>query len=138
MHIAAPENADAAQVREVSRVTWAGVVVNLVLAAVKTAGGAAAGSTVLLADAAHTVSDLATDCAILVGVRYWSAPADANHPHGHRIASAVKHRILGLQSDAAMETRPVDVMVHVEPGTPGDLPAPSPCGEATVDWKPKA
>lgn len=73
-----------AQIKDVSRVTWVGVVVNVALAVVKLLAGIYAKSNVLLADAVHTVSDLATDFAILIGVRYWSAPADANHPHGHR------------------------------------------------------
>lgn len=71
-------------IREISRVTWVGVWINLALAVLKTFGGIWSGSKVLLADAVHTVSDLATDAAILIGVRYWSAPADAEHPHGHR------------------------------------------------------
>lgn len=71
-------------VREISRVTWVGVAVNLGLAVCKGLAGYWAGSKALIADAVHTLSDLATDCAILVGVRYWSAPADADHPHGHR------------------------------------------------------
>ncbi len=70
-------------VREISRVTWVGVAVNVGLALFKGLAGYWAGSKALIADAVHTVSDLATDCAILVGVRYWSAPADDNHPHGH-------------------------------------------------------
>lgn len=71
-------------VAEVSRVTWVGVAVNVGLAVLKIAGGVLGRSNALLADAAHTLSDLATDAAVLVGVRYWSAPADANHPHGHQ------------------------------------------------------
>lgn len=71
------------QVREISRVTWVGAAVNVGLAVVKIAGGILGRSNVLLADAAHTLSDLATDAAVLIGVRYWSAPADAGHPHGH-------------------------------------------------------
>ncbi len=70
-------------VQEISRVTWVGVAVNIGLALGKGAAGYWAGSKALIADAVHTLSDLATDCAILVGVRYWSAPADDRHPHGH-------------------------------------------------------
>jgi cation diffusion facilitator family transporter len=38
----------------------------------------------VVADAVHTISDCSTDVAILVGVRYWTKPPDAEHPHGHR------------------------------------------------------
>lgn len=84
VHFAASEGMEQDQVRDVSRVTWVGVFVNIFLAVVKSVGGLLSGSKALVADAVHTVSDLATDIAILVGVRYWSAPADVDHPHGHR------------------------------------------------------
>lgn len=84
VHFSGPEYVDQPMIRDISRVTWVGVWVNIVLAVLKGAGGILSGSKVLLADAVHTVSDLATDAAILIGVRYWSAPADAHHPHGHR------------------------------------------------------
>lgn len=79
-----PYGNDTNQVRQVSHVTWYGVAVNVSLAIVKATAGFFANSNVLLADAVHTVSDLATDMAILIGVKYWTAPADATHPHGHR------------------------------------------------------
>lgn len=75
---------DADMIRDVSRVTWVGVFINVALAVLKTAAGLMADSKALLADAVHTISDLATDAAVLIGVRYWSAPADSEHPHGHR------------------------------------------------------
>lgn len=74
---------DQALVRSISRVTWAGVWVNLVLIAAKALGGWWVGSHTLLADAAHSLSDLFTDAVVLVGARYWAAPADADHPYGH-------------------------------------------------------
>lgn len=75
---------DQDMVRGVSRVTWVGLFINVALAVVKTVGGVFSGSNALIADAIHTVSDLATDAAVLIGVRYWCAPADSEHPHGHR------------------------------------------------------
>jgi len=71
----------AAQAR---RVTALGLAVNMLLAALKFACGAAGGSQALVADAVHSLSDSSTDLAILIGVRYWCAPADEGHPHGHR------------------------------------------------------
>ncbi|MDR3211821.1 MAG: cation diffusion facilitator family transporter, partial [Planctomycetota bacterium] len=68
---------------QVSQVTWAGCAVNLGLAILKGAGGMVAGSNALIADAVHTLTDLASDAIVLVGVRYWSQPADGEHPHGH-------------------------------------------------------
>lgn len=40
-------------------------------------------SQTLVADAVHSFSDCITDAGILVGVQFWSAPADERHPYGH-------------------------------------------------------
>lgn len=72
------------QSRAVRRMTWIGLGTNLVLAGLKFAGGVIGHSQAVVADAVHTLSDIVTDIAILVGVRYWSRPADSSHPYGHR------------------------------------------------------
>lgn len=69
--------------RETRRVTWVGVGVNLLLAVGKFVGGVLGHSHALVADAVHSLSDLSTDAALLLGVRYWTAPADRGHPYGH-------------------------------------------------------
>ncbi|MHC4398368.1 MAG: cation diffusion facilitator family transporter [Planctomycetota bacterium] len=79
----APDSQAARQAREVQRVTVWGIVVNLVLAVLKFVCGVLGASQALVADAVHSLSDMSTDLAVLVGVRYWSAPADVDHPHGH-------------------------------------------------------
>jgi cation diffusion facilitator family transporter len=66
------------------------VVLNVSLAALKMLAGIFGASQALVADAVHSVSDTVTDATILVGVRFWSAPPDENHPHGHgRIETAI-------------------------------------------------
>lgn len=75
---------DIEQSRKIKNVTIAGMIFNLVLSALKLIGGIIGGSQAIVADAIHSLSDMVTDVTILVGVRYWSRPADANHPHGHR------------------------------------------------------
>ncbi len=70
--------------RDVRRVTWAGFAANLGLFVLKLIGGLAGSSLAVVADAVHTLTDTATDMAILIGVRYWTKPPDAEHPHGHR------------------------------------------------------
>ncbi len=84
VHFADNDMLDQAGMDEVSRVTWVGVAVNIFLAIAKGTAGFAAGATALIADAAHTVSDLVSDAVVLIGVKFWCAPADAEHPHGHR------------------------------------------------------
>jgi cation diffusion facilitator family transporter len=70
-------------VKEIRRVTLWGLGVNLCLSVGKFAIGILGSSQALIADAVHSLSDTSTDLAVLIGVQYWSAPADANHPHGH-------------------------------------------------------
>ena len=70
-------------IRAVRRVTVAGMLVNILVAALKGVGGVLWSSQALIADAVHSVSDLVTDLAVILGVRYWVAPADEEHPYGH-------------------------------------------------------
>ena len=70
-------------IRAVRRVTVAGMLVNVLIAALKGVGGVLWSSQALIADAVHSVSDLVTDLAVILGVRYWVAPADEEHPYGH-------------------------------------------------------
>ena len=80
----------------VRRVTLGGMAVNVALSALKAAVGWLAGSQALLADAVHSVSDLVTDFAVLLGVRYWTAPADEEHPYGHGKIQAVVAAAIGI------------------------------------------
>ena len=59
------------------------MVLNAALSAIKVMFGTLGQSQVLIADGIHSLSDCMTDAAILLGVRYWSAPADERHPYGH-------------------------------------------------------
>lgn len=67
----------------VRRVTVAGAVLNVLLALLKGIGGLVCNSQSLVADAVHSASDLVTDVAVILGVKYWAAPADEEHPYGH-------------------------------------------------------
>ncbi|KAF1075560.1 cation diffusion facilitator family transporter [Halodesulfovibrio sp. MK-HDV] len=74
----------AEQVAAVSRVTWVGLIVNVLLAAVKIVAGIMGNSRAVTADGIHSLSDLVTDVSLLVGVRMWTAPPDDAHPYGHQ------------------------------------------------------
>ena len=82
-------NAPLDELRSVRRVTLAGMAVNVALSASKAAVGWLSGSQALVADSVHSASDLVTDFAVLLGVRYWTAPADVEHPYGHGKMQAV-------------------------------------------------
>ena len=80
---------------------WIGLLVNLVLAAAKLIAGVLGHSQAVVADAIHSLSDTVTDVALILGVRYWSAPADERHPHGHRRFETLITVFIGLMVAAA-------------------------------------
>lgn len=80
----------------VRTVGWVGLIINLLLAAGKAAAGILGHSQAVLADAVHSLSDTVTDIAVILGVRFWSAPADENHPHGHGRIETLITVIIGL------------------------------------------
>lgn len=65
-------------------VTVIGLVVNILLSALKFTAGIMGRSQALVADAIHSLSDTISDLAIIIGSYYWAKPADADHPYGHR------------------------------------------------------
>ena len=82
--------------RAIRRVTAWGLLINLILTAAKFAAGIIGGSRAVVADAVHSTSDMLTDILILVGARYWTAPADVEHPYGHRRIETAITSLLGL------------------------------------------
>lgn len=83
-------------IRSIRRVTWLGMIVNLFLAALKFVAGVFGKSSVLIADAVHSLSDLTTDAAVLIGSRYWDRPADSDHPNGHAKIESLVTLFIGL------------------------------------------
>jgi cation diffusion facilitator family transporter len=69
--------------REGVFVTLVGLWVNVALTVGKYAAGILGHSGAMIADATHSLSDLLTDFAVLLGLRYTSKPADEDHAYGH-------------------------------------------------------
>jgi len=80
----------------IKRVTWIGLICNLLLSFVKCVLGYLGGSQAVIADGIHSLSDLITDLAILIGVKYWSAPADEKHPYGHHRYETIVSSLIGV------------------------------------------
>ncbi|CAH7352115.1 Cobalt-zinc-cadmium resistance protein [Vibrio chagasii] len=70
-------------IKDIKRLTWIGAIANAFLAGVKILAGKVTGSSALVADGVHSLSDLISDSVILVGANYWSQPADQDHRYGH-------------------------------------------------------
>eukprot|EP00501_MAST-03F_sp_TOSAG23-6_P000383 GSMAST32.ASY1.ANO1.394.1 assembled CDS len=89
-------------------ITKVGAVVNVGLAGSKGAIGYLTGSTALLADAAHSLSDLFSDALTVFAVRLSRTPADEDHPYGHG-----KFETMGALSIGALLTvAGVNIVTH--------------------------
>ncbi|WP_120512275.1 cation diffusion facilitator family transporter [Photobacterium salinisoli] len=82
--------------KTIRTVTLVGAILNVFLAVLKIGIGKLAGSQALVADGVHSFSDLMTDAVILLGSRYWMAPADSNHPYGHGKFETLANVFIGL------------------------------------------
>ena len=82
-------------------ITCAGLGGNVVLSVVKVLGGLAFGSRTLLADGIHSVSDLASDVAVLAGLKVSGRRPDQSHPYGHRRVQALVSMGIGATVLAA-------------------------------------
>lgn len=69
--------------KQIRGITHLGIVVNIVLSAIKMTVGLAAGSMALVADGIHSISDMATDLVVLLGVYFGSKKPDTEHQYGH-------------------------------------------------------
>lgn len=90
-----------------------GLLVNLGLVALKGTAGVTTGSRALIADAVHSLSDLTTDIAVVLGARYWSRPPDENHPLGHRGIETAVSIFIGIMLLAAGAGIGIDALVSI-------------------------
>ncbi len=70
--------------RRVRRVLMTEATANAAVTIAKSVAGLATGSTVILADAVHSLADLSNNAVALVAVRLAGVPPDRQHPYGHR------------------------------------------------------
>jgi cation diffusion facilitator family transporter len=77
-------------------VTLLGLGINVVLTVGKYAAGVSGNSGAMLADATHSLSDLLTDLAVILGLSYTSKPADEDHAYGHGRVETLAAAFCGL------------------------------------------
>ena len=82
--------------RQIKSVTNLAIVTNMVLFVIKALIGSLCGSVALLADGIHSLSDMSTDFAVLLGVRLGSKEPDAEHPYGHGRAETFSAAFIAL------------------------------------------
>ena len=81
---------------KIRNITLIGLLANLLLSGVKFGLGILGNSQAVVADALHSFSDTSSDFVILLGVKYWTAPADECHPFGHQKIESFVTIIIGL------------------------------------------
>ena len=80
----------------IRKVTWVGLLANVLLAGFKFLAGIIGSSQALVADAIHSLTDLTTDIAVIAGSHYWSRPPDESHPYGHRRMETLVTVFIGI------------------------------------------
>jgi len=68
---------------------WVSIVLNAIMFIGKLTFGLIANSISLIADAFHTLSDIATSVVVIIGFKVAQKPADREHPYGHGRAETV-------------------------------------------------
>lgn len=68
---------------QILKVTWLGIIINITLVIAKIITGFIVSSMAMIADGFHSLSDLVTDFAIILGVRISKKEPDEDHPYGH-------------------------------------------------------
>lgn len=82
--------------KQICRVTLLGMFVNIVLFVFKLVAGVVGRSGAMIADAAHSASDFATDIAVLAFVRISSKPRDDDHKWGHGKYETLASLLIGV------------------------------------------
>lgn len=75
---------------------WIGIIGNILLTGIKWVIGYMANSRALIADAAHSASDVVGSVAVLIGLRAAERPPDKDHPYGHGKAESVASIIVSV------------------------------------------
>lgn len=73
-----------------------GLMASIVLVIVKFTLGILGNSYSVIADGVESISDTVTDITLILGIQFWSAPPDKNHPYGHRRIETIITAFIGI------------------------------------------
>ncbi len=79
-----------------SRISKVTIVCNVILASIKLFAGIAGRSSAMMADAAHSFSDVISTVIVMIGLHMAKKPADDDHPYGHEKMEPVAAKILAF------------------------------------------
>jgi len=78
------------------RITFVGIVINVFLSGIKFLAGIFGRSEAIIADALHSLSDLTTDLAVLIGFKGAEKPIDKSHDYGHGKIETLVAAFIGI------------------------------------------
>jgi cation diffusion facilitator family transporter len=73
-----------------------GLMASITLVIVKFVLGILGNSYAVIADGVESISDTVTDITLVLGIQFWSAPPDENHPYGHRRIETIITAFIGV------------------------------------------
>lgn len=82
--------------KKANSITLLGAVINLTLLVAKFTAGILGRSQAMVADAAHTLTDFATDIIVFIGIFFSKKPRDLDHPYGHGKYETIAAVLIGL------------------------------------------
>lgn len=100
------------------------LIANVILSVVKIIAGFVAQSSAMIADGVHTVSDVISTVAVMIGVKFSEKEADEGHPYGHERIESVVTVLLSLMLSVTgfgIAFSGIKTIVYREFTTPGAL-----------------
>ena len=82
--------------RQIRFTAICGLIASVVLVIVKFVLGILGNSYSVIADGVESISDTVTDITLILGIQFWSAPPDENHPYGHRKIETIITAFIGI------------------------------------------
>ncbi len=82
--------------RIIANASWAGIIGNGILAAMKIIAGLISGSLAVVGDGIDSSTDILTSVITLITARVSSKPPDKHHPYGHERAETVAAKVLSF------------------------------------------
>ncbi len=118
-----PQTAQA-RTREISVVLWQILALNLLVSFGKAAWGLVSGSTAMVADGIHSLTDGSSNIVALIAIKAAGKPVDEDHPYGHHKYESFASAIIGVMLVlAAWRVGSSSVSALVAYAKDGKLPA---------------
>ncbi len=78
------------------RISGITLITNFVLSLGKIFAGVIGGSSAMIADGFHSLSDMVSTIAVMIGLKISSKPQDENHPYGHEKLESITSKLLAV------------------------------------------